>query len=307
MKAKEKSSCGNPVWAGFTTGAAEVAKQRRVWLDANKPPPDPPSRYFDPNPRAAADYPLHVFTWNYVEANPAIHPTPDKTWRDYAGEAGRARAMEGLRHLQSLDFKNDQDALEAIADIAISATETLSDLSSRTPESVRPVARRRFFWPFLKAKKERFGDRQKHLVKEIELGAEAPPFSEAAVARVPTDNIPVRTMLMLLCRLESYRHRNPAVERLVSAPLPKWKDEAMRLEPFSADTWHDWFEVAWQAVKDDYDGHPERDTALRKIGQHRADHSYKTGAQQKTTPQTREANIKDGIRESLRLATKRLA
>jgi len=74
-------------------------------------------------------------------------------------------------------------------------------------------------------------------------------------------------------------------------------------------TWPDWFETAWQALLEDFDGHPERDPELRKTGHYRATHSTDkySGSQPTATPKTREANIKDGIKEKLRKAIQRIA
>jgi hypothetical protein len=235
-------------------------------------------------------------------------PAANATWRDLAVEAASARATDGLRHLRSLAVNGDQEALAALADIGISVTRTLSDLARRETERVRPIARCRYFWPFLKARRERFGDAHKDLVKRIELGHEA-PFSEEAVSRIRETNVCVRMAMKGLCRIELYRHKNPALERMLSKAMLKWEEAAMRLKPFSAKTWPRWFEVAWQAVLTDHDGHPERDPELKRIGLYRAEHSTEKygGTQPAATPKTRNANIQDGIRERLQKAIKQLA
>jgi len=284
----------------------KLASEKRALLQSIKPPLESPSRYIQPE--AAREFPLHWLTYEYLNLTLDFDLTENFNWRDHAAKAGEYYARQGLDHLTELVFAGDTKALAALADIATAATKTLNDLSRHAPEQVQPIACRRFFWPFLKARNERFGDDHKKLVKEIGLGDEA-PFSVEAVARVRPTNIAVRIAMTLLCRLESYRHKNPALEDLMSAPLPEWKAKAMRLEPFSAGTCPDWVEVAWQALLSDCNGHPERDPELKNIGLYRADHSTDrySGSQRVATAKTRNTNIKDGIREKLKKAIQRLS
>ena len=84
---------------------------------------------------------------------------------------------------------------------------------------------------------------------------------------------------------------------------------ATKLGRFSAKACPKWFKVAWQALLADHNGHPERDPKLKKIGLYRAEHStvrYE-GTQTVATPKTRNANIRDGIKELWYKAFKRLA
>ena len=283
----------------------ESAK-RAAWLKKNEPP-----SVYGPSEFCSREYEnlhhdeleLHRHTYEALKNGLPFKPRNITPWRHYAVEAAVRSAYDGLRHLQYLVSKKDQGALMSIADIATDATGMLSKISSRDVERVRPIARHRFFWPFLKASKERFGDDHKRIVKEIQLG-EAAPFSRDAIARVRENNITVRMAMTCLCRLEDYRKPPSYFGLNVNA---EWQRLAMKLEPFSADTWPVWFDVAWQAVLADYDGHPERDMELMKIGKYRAEHSKIEGHQEVVTPKTRESNIQDGIRESFRLAIKRLA
>ena len=62
-------------------------------------------------------------------------------------------------------------------------------------------------------------------------------------------------------------------------------------------------------MMEEYDGHPEKSPpddpelpALREFGEHRGSHSKHLGQQEKVTPDTREANIKDGIKKRLKQA-----
>ncbi len=301
---KEKATPEPDAWSGFTAFATEAAQATEAWLDQNKPPSSAPSMY-DQN-AAWLDYAPHKFTWDYVRRKGS--PKPNTSWRDYAVEASRETVKEALGHLKSLALKGNVEGLAALAEVATSATTTLSTLAVEQPALVSKVARSSFLWPFLKARKEPFGDNHKRIVKEIELGCDA-PFSEAAISRIHSDKLSVKTAMPLLCRLETYRSKNPAMERMLcdSGALPEWKDRAMRLEKFSEFSWQEWFEVGWCTLLADYNGHPENSPSLSKIGQYRANHSNSEGAQKTVTEKTRISNIRDGIKDQLRKAVKRLA
>jgi len=300
----------NPAIAGLMADMGNKAEresaERDAWLKDNKPP------YV----YGMSEYELlrhegigiQRSTYNALKSDLFFQPKHKTTWRDYAVEVAARKAYEGLSDLQYLVWANswkEQSALASIADIATDATRTLSELSRQAVERVRPIAQHRFFWPFLKASKERFGDEHKRIVKEIQLG-DAAPFSKDALARIRENNIPVKMAMTSLCRLENCR-KTPSWFALYQKT--EWERLARNLKPFSADTWHEWFEVAWQAVLADYDGHPERDTELREKGQYRAEHTFThaIGAQKKTISRTRETNIRDGIKEKLKGAIKRLA
>lgn len=282
--------------------------ERAAWLEANKPPSYLGRKNSSYSSLERESLERQRFTVEYLKRQILWYPRPNTTWRDYAVEVASFRAREGLRHLQELAFAKDQQALSAIVSVGVSATRILTELSSRTPNRVAPIARRHFFWPFLKAQKERFGDDHKRLVKEIELGYDT-PFSEAAASRCRADNTAVKRIMMLLSRIESFRHKENLIFRDPESEWREWEREATRLKRFSANTWPAWFETAWRALLADHEGHPERDPELRKIGLYRADHSTDkySGTQTVASAKTRDANIRDGIREKLRKTVERLA
>jgi hypothetical protein len=280
--------------------------KRDAWLKENEPP-----FVYGPNNFCSREYEelhhdeleLHRHTYNALQNGLPFTPRNITSWRDYAVQAAANSVYEGLRHLQYLISKNDRNALISIADIATDATETLGKITSREVQRVRPIARHRFFWPFLKASKERFGDKHKSIAKKIQLGKFA-PFSKAALDRIRKSNNSIKTAMTYLCQLEAYREPPSYFGLNVNA---EWQRLAMKLKPFSRKTWDKWFDVAWQAVLADYKGHPERNVKLRKIGNYRAEHTFVKTEQQKKTSRTREANIQDGIKEKLRSAIMRLA
>jgi hypothetical protein len=304
----------NPAIARLIADMPQREAERRAWVERNKPDEVArlASRYAsrgahrqNPDPE---EFDLHKLTRNYLEHETDIHPPSDTTWRDYAAEAAGNCALIGLGHLQNLASNGDQRALASLTDLAAGATEALNQISRGAPERVRPIARRRFLWPFLKARKERFGDDHKSLLRQIQLGHEL-PFSCEALGRIRPSNLTSRTAIMLLCRLDAYRPKRSTWAGFMRHPRLEWEGMAARLKPFSAAMWSDWFEAAWKALLDDHDGKPEADPELRQLGLYRASHSTEMygGAQKTVTSKTRESNIRDGIREKLRKAVKRLS
>jgi hypothetical protein len=304
----------NPAIARLIADMPQREAERRAWLERNKPHEVASlvSRYAsrgahgqNPDPD---EFDLHKLTWSYLKQKTDINPPPDTTWRDYTAEAAANCAWIGLKHLQNLASDGDQRGLASLADLAAGATEALNQISRGAPERARSIARRRFLWPFLKARKERFADDHKSVLRQIQLGHEL-PFNCEALGRIRRSNITFRTAMMLLCRLDGYRPKRNTWAGFMRHPRLEWEKMAVRLKPFSAATWLDWFEAAWKALLDDHDGKPEADPELRRLGLYRENHSTERygGAQKTVTDKTRESNIRDGIREKLRKAVKRLS
>jgi hypothetical protein len=309
-----ESAHPNPAIARLIADMPQREAERRAWFERNKPDDvvslvscyaSRGAHRQNPDPD---EFDLHKFTWSYLENKTDIHPPSDTTWRDYAAEAAGNCASIGLGHLKNLASNGDQRALASLADLAAGATEALNQISRGAPERVRPIARRRFLWPLLKARKERFGDDHKSLLRQIQLGNEL-PFSCEALGRIRRSNITSRTAMMLLCRLDAYRPKLNTWAGFIRQPRLEWEKMATHLAPFSAAMWSDWFEAAWKALLDDHDGKPEADPELRRLGLYRENHSAERygGAQKTVTNKTRESNIRDGIREKLRKAVKRLS
>jgi hypothetical protein len=84
-------------------------------------------------------------------------------------------------------------------------------------------------------------------------------------------------------------------------------DEIGKLPDFTVTTARKWAAIAWRLLCDDWGGHPERNPSVAKLGEHRRKHSVTQGAQNKPTPATERANIRDGIKESVCQAFIRLA
>lgn len=122
------------------------------------------------------------------------------------------------------------------------------------------------------------------------------------VGRVRSNNLVVLTAIKYLFILETYR--SPKYYFAPSATTD-WQKAAAKLKPFSAKASGTWFEIVWSALCADYEGHPEKDPKLRPLGLYRAKHSINRGGL--TATGTRNANIRDGIKEKLKSACNRLA
>jgi hypothetical protein len=98
-------------------------------------------------------------------------------------------------------------------------------------------------------------------------------------------------------------HRNLELHFM---PEPE-RDEIGKLPDFTVKTARQWGSIAWNMLCEDYGGQPEANRYIAQLGEHRRAHSVNEGAQARATRGTVKANVRDGIRESLRLAFMRLA
>lgn len=291
----------NPVLA-----MQRFAAQKRTFLQSHKPTSKKSNPYLQADQNN--DELNYLLTWKYLEATLDFEMAEDFDWRDYAEKAGAHSAKQGLDQLSRLACKGNPAAIHALVELTVATTQLLNELSRRAATLVRPVARQHFFWPVLKARVPRYGDDDKKLIKEIQLGQEA-PFNADAVARIRTDNQSTKTAMALLCQLDKWRHKNPALEHVKRRPdgLAAWQKLALGLKPFTPNSVSEWFEAACKFLDNKHGGKIECDPVLRQLGMHRQNHSVQRGAQQRVSPRTRESNIRDGIKEALKAAFRRLA
>jgi hypothetical protein len=302
----------NPAIKHLLAANERRAQEREIWLRSNEARPDW-GQYASARNRLRKrvrkstltrhERELQDLTLAYCKANLFFDPGPGTTWRDYATEAAAYHAQLGLKHLQVLADAGNRKALAAIVELAVNATRITSEFSRLKPKVLRPIAEHCFLWPFLRARRERFGDNHKLLVKEIGLG-EKVLFSEEALARIRGNKASFGIALLLLCRIEDYRR---PLFHFGRASESAWQIAAAKLKPLSVRNWKRWFEVAWELLLAEHSGHPEKVPRLRKLGEYRSNHSVKEAAQTEVTAKTREANIRDGIREKLQNAVKRIA
>ena len=178
---REEEFHSKPVASLMARSEEDLARkfaERAEWLEANKPPDNISRDNLSPRQEGGRhDLTIWRFTWDYLNADLNFDPKPKSTWRDYAPDVARRVADDGLRHLYYLVRNKNNHALASLADIATDASRILSDLSQNAVRRIRPIARHRFFWPFLKASKDCFSDEHKRTVQEIQLSA-ALPFSQ---------------------------------------------------------------------------------------------------------------------------------
>jgi hypothetical protein len=148
-----------------------------------------------------------------------------------------------------------------------------------------------------------------------------PRLKELKLGTNPGSGRPNPNELNRICRLmiETIQENKRAVEELRRAqeierldplrfhacyqviPFPQWAFKCAALKPLSIEgAWKEWFDVAWEAVLEATNGHPERDPRLRPLGKFRNNRRVVKDGNAKAG--TREANIRDGIRSSLKRA-----
>jgi hypothetical protein len=83
--------------------------------------------------------------------------------------------------------------------------------------------------------------------------------------------------------------------------------QIMSLPPLNSACADDWANAIWEMILVTYDRKPENDPELHKIGKYRERHSEYIEQQKKTTPQTCNSNVRDGIKERISKAVRALA
>jgi hypothetical protein len=171
--------------------------------------------------------------------------------------------------------KGDLGVINGLLDGAVKIIAILGTIAKCNPDVLRPIARKQLFWPDLIGVKQDSLEKNRWLLKHLEVGKECSmrgkwnPKSRATA-----------TALSMYTWLQT-------------------NQSALALPRLTQGTSKEWFEAGWTALLDVTEHHPEKNAFLRKIGQHYGQHSKNIGAQKKVTPATRETNIRAGIRKQL--------
>ena len=252
---------------------------------------------------------LQRLTLEYLNRCPSIfRPKPGYDWKDYAVKALGDLASTLQCQLERVDFKYHEEIVKLTADLACKLTDILNDKVDR--EAAKNVARGRYYWPVLKARKEKYSDDHRKIVKKLCLGEFCPLDAGAARRARATPKGSVRTVelaIRYLCEVQKHRqfdYRNPYIldwSKLNLLP------EAASLAPFSLSNWRQWAEWAWEALVEDYGGHPALDPILEAIGKSGID-SYKAmRAKTALAPRTAKKASEKRIREKFFGAVQTLA
>jgi len=178
--------------------------------------------------------------------------------------------------------KGNQVVIKALLDGAATVIAILGALAENNPDVLRPIARRLLVWPDLIGLKEGNFDKNRWLLRHLEVGKECSMRGKWNPQAPAT-----QTALLMLTWL-------------------RLNQNALELPSLTQGTREQWFEAGWTALLDVTAHHPEKDAYLRQIGQHYGQHSKKTGAQKNITAATRESNMRAGIKKQLRQSFKNL-
>lgn len=312
MAAIRRSAAGQAI----SQDNARRATERAHWLDTNRPAAGPGtmvprnSRLRSFEKQSSEDWKLHSLTWKHLtESKWACLWFPDSgtTWRDYAAGALHAELMAPLlAQLRRRELLYQESVVTLAANLACELTQILNQYTPR--EVAKVVAGRRYYWPVLKSRKEKYSDDHKRIVNELGVGDLCPLSSDAWLRAKPTSKGAIRFdvfVIHYLCRVQDYQ--DSAHQIVFRQHEHAWQQAASSLKPFSEFTWREWADVAWQALVGDHGGHPARDLTLAKIGQSGID-SYKSVRKKTTLPlTTAEKAAEKRIREKFFGAVQTLA
>ena len=159
--------------------------------------------------------------------------------------------------------KGNQVVIKALLDGAATVIAILGALAENNPDVLRPIARRRLVWPDLVGPKEGNFDKNRWLLRHLEVG------KECSMRGTWNPQAPAtQTALLMLTWL-------------------RLNQDALELTSLTQGTREQWFEAGWTALLDVTAHHPEKDAYLRQIGQHYGQHSKDWSAKKRHGSNTR--------------------
>lgn len=185
-----------------------------------------------------------------------------------------AKNYGNLTALYCLAANGDKRALPILLELGFLMTHFLEMFAKCQPEKLRPYAHHALSWPMFAGPKS--GKTNDVLLRQIELG----------------HNLSIGKW--------NLRAPSTCAARIMWNWLGQNRSD-LKLPPFDRKTAKQWFDQGWAALLYATEGKPEKDNFLRGIGKHRERHSEngKVPQQEKFTPATGEANIRDGIKKQL--------
>jgi hypothetical protein len=157
--------------------------------------------------------------------------------------------------------------------VAKEATYALNDIAEKQPELFRPFARGCFEWPGVISRNPDVSRDNQRFLEKLQQGEDLPFVNIPRGKKGRTLSFSVlanRLAFKLYTKIETERagdDYSKSVAEMYGLTLPSWIQGAVNLEPFSAKTWFNWAEVAWQFVLEVTDGRPEQDDNLRPLGE----------------------------------------
>lgn len=161
--------------------------------------------------------------------------------------------------------------------VAKEATYALNDIAEKHPELFHAFARGCFEWPGVISRNPDVSRDNQRFLEKLQQGEDLPFVNIPSGKRGRTPSFKIRAnrfAFKLYTIIETARagSDSKSVAEIYRLILPSgvnldWIQEAMNLEPFSAETWPSWAETAWQIVLEETNGKPEQDEALRPLGE----------------------------------------
>lgn len=213
----------------------------------------------------------------------------------------------------ALDKRRDDSLVKAyqLFLLAINSVNELNNLAIKKPQLARELASSVSSWPFLIH--GRPGELKSIPNKLRDLGVGTRTAIKSSIRGRPSTH---STVLSQYYMGKIFQIR--ICERLATNFTGPWETEELdypedirseigHMPVLSQKTREKWFSLIWKLIMHDYNGHPERVPPdgsslhnLRSLGKHRGRHSVYEGYQEKLTPATKEANIRDGIKNRLK-------
>jgi len=244
----EEESADRHEAAGFPDLASEDRKTAAWW-------------------QSLADCPEEKAWFSYIECETDARELIDVFLARAEGNEGPlgnlfSIAFNLLSGLHALAANGNKKAAAVWANILAESIEDFEKLAWHKPEIIAELARGSFAIPGMISRNKEKTKSNAELVKRIEVGA------DYDLAIVPTGK---RTWKFkdrpngLAARLKSHIDNGRTFYGFdkLRAELPAWRHDAMKLEPFSPETWETWAKIAWSVLAEiSPDGKPGQHPAF---------------------------------------------
>jgi hypothetical protein len=173
-----------------------------------------------------------------------VMPAPDIP--QLVTEALFWKSRKALGFLRMLAERGDRSALQKLAEIVIPLIKLINERAGADREALGDFPKGLPYWPVLKSLHHDFDDNHSALLKSLQVGSDF-PFSIGEEARWTARDAIGRWAIYLCQEIEIMQDGHDVGED--SEP---WEYKLEGLQPFSNETWEDWWEVAKGLLLKDY-------------------------------------------------------
>lgn len=252
------------------------------------------------------------------EIPPGLPRTPGSPFEKTQTKVLAPQIQRAIDELAFRAAASEADAAEWLYELAATATNHLVNLAKRTPEVLRPIARTWPVFPVLSSPKEERTETAKQLLESLGvaggLGRKFSPGSRWSLQNTATQyaialeyTLHFNVALVNIQREQFSPTKRLRLDQQVAhfpdlylraAAFPEWVKRAAELPEFSKASAAEWFSVGWAALMEATNCQPEKLRELRALGKYREKHRSTA----KPGSRTRESDIRDGIKTSLKRA-----